>query len=173
MLGNLIAPWDPVFYMFHLPTTLSRPNVPMTNIQLDDISSLDVENFIVNDVLCCCCNCCGCRSGHCACCGQPLEAILPSYKLAQVSLLTVGLSRGCGMYQWVGGDNLQQMIEMALREVERETESPTRAFYQQYYSCSSFDEFIRREVYGHHSNQQPIYAQATPVQAVPIARPVY
>jgi hypothetical protein len=128
MCGNLVTPWNPAFYMFHLPTTLSRysslssfplsshliscgsPNIPRSANQLRDISALDIENFLINDVLCCCCNCCGCRHGHCACCGQPSEAILLPYKLAQVSLFTVGFCSGCGAYQWVGGEALHHRM---------------------------------------------------------------
>lgn len=93
---------------------IARPNIPRSPNQIQDISVLDIENFLVNDVLCCCCNCCGCRNGHCACCGQPSEAMLLPYKLAQISLFTVGCCSGCGMYQWVGGEPLHQRIGMII-----------------------------------------------------------
>jgi hypothetical protein len=108
---------------FSLPLSLSsnrslsplRPNIAQANGPIS-ASPLDIENFLVNEVLCCCCNCCGCRHGHCACCGQPSEAMLLPYKLAQISLFTIGCCSGCGLYQWVGGEPLQHRIgtEMAL-----------------------------------------------------------
>jgi hypothetical protein len=136
-LSLSVVPWNPAFYMFHRPTTLSRflplslplslslsPNGPFSSLRPNiaqangpiSASPLDIENFLVNEVLCCCCNCCGCRHGHCACCGQPSEAMLLPYKLAQISLFTIGCCSGCGLYQWVGGEPLQHRIgtEMAL-----------------------------------------------------------
>jgi hypothetical protein len=35
MFGNLVTPWNPAFYMFHLPTTLSRYSLfPLLSLSL-------------------------------------------------------------------------------------------------------------------------------------------
>lgn len=170
MLGNILVPWNPVLYVFHQSGTLSRPNVPGSLLHLQDIpSALDIDCWS-------CCICCGCRKGHCVCCGQPAESSLPPYKLAQISLLSVGFCSGCGWYQCVGGDSFHRKLDKAFSEVDVENAEATRAFYQQNYNCTSFDELFRRDVCGEvvapvaqqRDMHYPVVVQAQPVQGTTV-----
>lgn len=142
MLGNILIPWKPTLYLFHTPAVLSRPNVPYMMEERGLPSSLDVENMCI-DACCCCCNSCGCKKGHCACCGVVYESSLPPYKLAQSALFVVGCFSGCGCYQCTGGSALISRVDKLNEEVYKESATATSQFYQSQYKVASWEALVQ------------------------------
>mmetsp|Transcript_4485 Transcript_4485/g.8349 ORF Transcript_4485/g.8349 Transcript_4485/m.8349 type:complete len:315 (-) Transcript_4485:1317-2261(-) len=140
-LGNILMPWRPTLYLFHTPSSLSRPHVPNMQHEKGVPSSLDIENCMI-DACCCCCNMCGCKRGQCLCCGTVAESILPPYKMAQSALFVVGCCTGCGCYQCTGEPALTNRINELNTEVEQESRDATSAFYQRLYNVPSWEVLV-------------------------------
>lgn len=161
MLGNIVMPWRPTLYLFHTPSTLSRPRVPRMMDEKGLPSSLDIENCCV-EACCCFCNVCGCRRGQCSCCGDVAESALPPYKMAQSALFVVGCCNGCGAYQCTGGSALSSRMDELNTQTARDSAAATTAFYNKVYSVSSWDELVGSKFGGAATQQQ--YAQQPPQQ---------